>query len=400
MFENERIKETQRPAFFDVYDELALNAVIILEETGHVNYESMLCGKESQICDSFLTNRKKLPIIRKKLWRKRVMPIESPQKIKLVKLMEILHQGTDETHAMTTNEICSRLEKMGISCDRRTLSKDIGVLNANGYEIMSRMVGHEKAYYIDDRNFSIPELKILMDAVQAASFITRKKTEELTQKIAALASDKCAESLRESMVCFNARKHSNEHIYYSVDMLEEALREQRQVSFLYFDLDEAKRKIYRKEKRRYIVDPVALVYNEDNYYLMCYAPKNGRIYNYRVDRMEAVQMEDDGVDEKAVIHASGVADYTEQAFKMYNGAVEFVTLEFGREIIGAVYDKFGEDTEITCGGDGRYAATVAVQISPTFWGWVFQFSGRMKIVAPAEIREEMKVQIELLFQSV
>lgn len=197
-----------------------------------------------------------------------------------------------------------------------------------------------------ERSFSLPELKILIDAVQAASFITESKTENLIQKIAALGNAHRAELLQGGMVCFNSRKHSNEQIYYSVETLEGALRRHQKVSFCYFDLDEKHQKVYRREKQRYVVDPVALVYNEDNYYLMCFSAKHNDIVNYRVDRMEHVQLEDVPADERAVIHAVDVADYTEQAFKMYNGKIESITLSFSRDLIGVIYDKFGEDTEI------------------------------------------------------
>ena len=160
-------------------------------------------------------------------------------------------------------------------------------------------------------------------------------------------------------------------------------------------MDEKHQKVYRREKQRYVVDPVALVYNEDNYYLMCFSAKHNDIVNYRVDRMAHVQLEDVPSDERAVIHAADVADYTEQVFKMYNGKIESITLSFSRDLIGVIYDKFGEDTEIWQ-EDGRYAANVKVQISPTFWGWLFQFGGRMRLKEPAALREEMERQLSLL----
>lgn len=201
------------------------------------------------------------------------MEISTPQKVKLLKLMELLRENSDGEHPLKTNELCAMLGKIGISCDRRTLSRDIAVLNDCGYEILSTMQGHDKAYYIADRSFSLAELKILIDAVQAASFISESKTKNLIDKIAALGNNHRAELLRGSMVCFNSRKHSNEQIYYSVESLEEALRKHKKVSFVYFDLNENREKVYRREKSRYIVDPVALVYNEDNYYLMCFSAK-------------------------------------------------------------------------------------------------------------------------------
>lgn len=324
------------------------------------------------------------------------MKISTPQKIKMLKLMELLRENSDEEHPLKTNELCALLGKLGISCDRRTLSKDIAALNECGYEILSIMQGHDKAYYIADRSFSLAELKILIDAVQAASFISESKTKNLIDKIAALGNNHRAELLHGSMVCFNSRKHSNEQIYYSVESLEEALRKHQKVSFIYFDLNENKEKVYRREKSRYVVDPVALVYNEDNYYLMCFSAKHNDIVNYRVDRMEQVRVEAEPADQRAVIHATDVADYTEQAFKMYNGKQATVTLEFSKELIGVVYDKFGEDTEIWQEEDGKYTAIVRVQISPTFWGWLFQFGGRMLLKMPIVLRAEMERQLKLL----
>lgn len=140
---------------------------------------------------------------------------ENCQKIKLLKLMELLRQETDELHPLSTNEICNRLNTMGISCERRTLAKDISLLNEQGFEVMWCRVGKEKAYYVEDRSFSVPELKILIDAVQAANFITDKKSIELIDKISALGGSHRADILKNNIVCFNTRKHSNETIYYT-----------------------------------------------------------------------------------------------------------------------------------------------------------------------------------------
>ena len=196
------------------------------------------------------------------------MAQDNYRKIKLLKLLELLRLDTDEQHPMTTNQICARLDAMDIICDRRTLSKDIALLNEQGYEVMDTYVGHEKGYYVEDRNFSIPELKILMDAVQAASFITEKKTAELVEKIAALGGSHRAEILKSNIVNFKTAKHSNEHIFYNVDALEQAIDRQKKILFRYFDLNEYGEKVYRREGHRYVVEPIALVFNEDNYYML------------------------------------------------------------------------------------------------------------------------------------
>ncbi len=318
------------------------------------------------------------------------------RKIKLLKLLDLLRQETDEEHPMTTNQICGRLEDMGILCDRRTLSRDIALLNDQGYEIMDMMVGHEKGYYTEDRSFSIPELKILIDAVQASSFITEKKTAELVEKISALGGNHRAEVLKGNMVSFNTRKHRNEQIFYSVETLEQAIRQQKKVLFRYYVLNERGEKVYRRDGHRYVVEPVALVFNEDNYYLLCYSSRFGSTATYRVDRMEAVTMIDEAISDEAVALRPQMGDYTEQVFKMYAGPATDVVLEFQDSLVGVVFDKFGEGTPMMRSGEKKCLATVKVQISPVFWGWLFQFAGEMQILSPANLVEEYKARAKLV----
>ena len=318
------------------------------------------------------------------------MARENFRKIKLLKLLEMLRQNTDEQHPMSTSSIISSLAQMEITCDRRTLAQDIATLSNLGYEIMTTTVGHEKAYYVEDRNFSIPELKILIDAVQASSFITEKKSEELINKIASLAGSHRAEVLKRNMVCFNTRKHSNERIFYNVNDLEDAILRQKKVLFRYFDLNETGERVYRREGHRYVVEPIALVFNEDNYYLTCYSSRHDSTSNYRIDRMDSVEVIDEDCCEKAITLRDQVATYTEQAFKMFGGQLEDIVLEFDRSLIGVVYDKFGESVKMMPSGENKIIATVKIMISPTFWGWLFQFGNQMKILSPAHIIETYK----------
>lgn len=313
------------------------------------------------------------------------MARENFRKVKLLKLLEMLKQNTDEQHPMSTSGILNSLALMEIPCDRRTLSQDIATLNDLGYEIMTTTSGHEKAYYVEDRAFSIPELKILIDAVHASSFITEKKSEELIGKIAALAGTHRAEVLQRNMICFNTRKHTNERIFYNVNELEDAILQQKKVLFRYFDLDEEGNRVYRRDGHRYVVEPIALVFNEDNYYLSCYSARHDNTSNYRIDRMDSVQLIDENCCEKAIALRKQVAIYTEQAFKMFGGQIEDIVLEFDRSLIGVVYDRFGESTKMMTTSDTKCIASVKVQISPVFWGWLFQFAGQMKVISPENV---------------
>ena len=200
------------------------------------------------------------------------------------------------------------------------------------------------------------------------------------------------EVLKRNMVCFNTRKHSNEKILYTIDTLEEAILTQKKIIFLYFDLDENGQRVYRRGGHHYVVEPVALVFNEDNYYLTSYSSRHDSTSNYRVDRMDAVEIIDEGCGEKAVALRDQVASYTEQAFKMFGGQQEDVVLEFDRALIGVVYDKFGESVKMISSGANRCIATVRVRISPVFWGWLFQFAGQMSIISPVNLIEEYRTQ--------
>ena len=318
------------------------------------------------------------------------MQKENCQKIKLLKLYELLQQETDEQTPLTTMSIITRLGEMGISCDRRTLSKDIAVLNQQGFEVMSCWIGKEKGYYIEDRSFSLPELKILIDAVQAASFITHRKTGELIDKIANLGGNHKAAILKENMVYFNTRKHSNENIYYNIDALENALQHQKKIIFRYYDLDATGKKAYRRNGHHYVVEPVALVFNEDNYYLIAYSARHDSTANYRVDRMVSVEMIDQYISQKAVDLRLSVGKFTEQTIKMFGGAEEDVVLEFERKTVGSIYDRFGEGTKMLPSAEGKYIARVRVQLSPTFWGWLFQFGKQVKLLAPDHVVQKYR----------
>lgn len=318
------------------------------------------------------------------------MAEEKNQKIKLMKIMEILRQETDEEHPMTKVELAARLVAMNVSCSPRSLIRDIKLLNEQGYEIMERLMGHEKGYFVCDRSFSVPELKILIDAVQAAGFVTEKKTGELVDKIAALGGSHRAAILKGNIVKFNTRKHTNETIYYTVGFIEDAIQRNKKIIFRYFDLDENGQKVYRRDGHHYVVEPVALVFNEDNYYLIVYSEKHDGTANYRVDRIDSVEIIDDPISDKARSLRRKVARYTEEAFKMFNGQPETITLRFTDKLIGPVLDKFGEVTKMTRVDDHTIEATVQVRIAPTFWGWLFQFGTDMDIQSASQQSQRNK----------
>ena len=322
------------------------------------------------------------------------MAVDNCQKVKLLVIYELLRQDSNEDHPMRAADIISRLNEKGISCDRRTLSRDMKTLNDHGYEIMSVFSGHDKLYYVEDRSFSEPEIRILLDAVRAAGFITEKKTAELMDKIAGLGGSHRAKLLTEERMSFNTRKHTNESVYYSVDCLEEAIRNGRKATFRYFDLDENASRVYRRAGDRYTVEPIELVCSEDNYYLVTYSPKYEDTANYRIDRMDSVKVSEESISPESVKAKEELGDVTARMVKMFSGKTETVTLRFLDTLLDPVYDRFGESLPVKRLNDEVCELTADVAVSDTFYGWLFQFAGRMQLMEPDRLRREYEKRAE------
>lgn len=312
------------------------------------------------------------------------------QKNKLLLLTEILKQESDSAHPITTNDLIERLSCKGISCDRRTLARDISQLHDMGYPIKSIKVGHSNAFYFEHNDFSLAELKILIDVVQASSVIPEGMTNELIEKIANLGGTHCAELLKQNRIRFNIRKQTNNSVLDTIAIIEESFKRQTKISFFYFKHDEHGDRVYHRGKERYVVDPIALIYANDNYYLRCYNPARKQYRNYRIDRIENVQHLDSYIGNEAMVSGEELATYTSKTFKMYGGTEEQVQLEFEEDLIDVIFDQFGPDTKIERLGDNRYTATVQVQISRTFWGWFFQFPDQMWIVSPENVSKQCR----------
>lgn len=318
------------------------------------------------------------------------MQEKDSQKIKLVKMLELLRQETDEAHPILKSDLMRRLAEMGTNCSVRALTDDIKLLQKEGFAVRSVKIGHARAYYIADRGFSPAELRILMDAAQAASFIPERETAELRSKLASLGGSHEAELLGGNPVRFNTHKHENGSVMHTVLFLGDAVRQGRKAAFCYFDLNENLERVYRYGHAMKIVQPLGLVYNSDRYYLLCYDEEAGIIKAYRVDRMDSAAVLMDEISANAESAKNDLGEYVSQMFKMFAGELRPVTLEFTDAALGSVIDHFGEVIRIERIGPGRLRATVDVQVSPVFFGWVFQFAGDMRITGPDAVTEAFR----------
>lgn len=334
------------------------------------------------------------------------MSKESASKIKYLKIWDILSHETDADHPMTTLELIARLEDIGITCDRRTLYRNIQELNENGYEILSKKTkGHYNEYYVEDRSFDIPEVLILMDAVQAASFITEKKTPELVDKIAQLAGSQRAEVLKRNIVKFGTVKGSNESIYYSVNEISQAIIKKRKIGFFYFDYDTRHERKYRMrtsvpgEKRWYVVNPLSTVFHDDKYYLFCYNDYHGNIVQYRVDRMDQVKMLDEKISPNKERPDFDLAKHQRSLVGMFSGQTERVHFIGEKGIVDAIFDKFGEKVKIHELDADKIEFEVDVQVSNPFLAWVCGFGESLKITSPQSVIDELKERIKVVMNT-
>ena len=323
------------------------------------------------------------------------MKRENSRKIKLLRLWEILRQETDENNPMTTNELINRLKKEGIDVDRKILYADIDLLNENGYEVLCER-GKSNRYYVMDRSFDIPEVRILMDAVQAASFVTEKKTKVLIDKIAELAGSKRAEVLKENITEFSTVKSENEKIYYSIDKIVTAKEKNNQIGFYYFDYNVKKEVVFRKDKndkavnKWYIVNPVETVYDNNQYYLICYDDKHNSLANYRIDRMDKVEVLDTPITKNEEIEKIDLSKYKRQLFAMYSGELKKVSFVANCSMIDVILDKFGNLVKMSDNNDGTITCTVDVQIGPMFIAWLCSFDTKIKAISPPTLVEMVK----------
>jgi predicted DNA-binding transcriptional regulator YafY len=323
------------------------------------------------------------------------MKEENVKRIRLLKIWEILRQETDEDHPMTTPALLNKLAGYGIVCDRRTLYSDINVLNDFGYEILkTRAIANE--YYVVDRTFDIPEVQILMDAVQSAGFITKKKTDQLVDKIAQLAGSQRAEVLKQNIVAFSTPKSTNESIFYIVNELSTAINNHKKISFNYFDYDTKHRRVYREsdgEIKIYVVNPLATVFADDKYYMFCYDDKHGNVVQYRVDRMDNVAVLDEDITENKQVESLDIGRHKRQMFSMYGGEATRVSFVAAKWLIDLIYDKFGEDVQINEYDEKSVIFNAEVQVSPTFFAWCCSFGDDLKLIAPKHVLEELKEYI-------
>ena len=319
------------------------------------------------------------------------------QKLKLLYLLEILRDYSDENTYLSVKELTNLLLNNEIVVERKTLYKDIELLQVYGFNIVVEKNGRENTYALVEREFELAEVKMLIDVIQASKFLTAKKSHDLILKLKKLASKQQAQKIQRQVYSFEENKYMNENIYYNVDAIHNAIAENKQINFNYWQWNYKKQMIDRKNGEVYNVSPFALVWNDENYYMVAYDAKTDLIKNYRVDKMRSVVIADTDRVGHAQFQKEDISSYSKKIFGMYGGTLEKVTLEFKESLIGAIIDRFGKDI-IIHKKDDFYQTSVEVMCSSHFLGWIFSLGSDIEILAPQNVRELYVEKVEVLLK--
>ncbi len=325
------------------------------------------------------------------------------QKLRLLYLMQLFREQTDETHPLTRQQLVNLLEsRYDIISERKTFYDDLACLRQFGMEIEKTGKG---GYFLAARTFEMPELRLLADAVGCSRFITEKKSRKLIEKLATLCSLHEGNSLRTQTDLTTRRKMINESIYYSIDAIYQAKNEAQNISFYYFNwsigADGRPQKEYRHNKARYTVLPLSVVWNDENYYLIAFDEKSRQIRHYRIDKMEQLDLEERPKNIPFAPEEFNANEYVSKLFNMYGGKEEQVTLRFDKALLGVMIDQFGTNVMLRPDGENSLKLITNVVTSPQFLGWLFSLQEQVEILSPEDLRNRFYQQnkaLENLYQ--
>ena len=308
------------------------------------------------------------------------------QKLKILYILDYLQKNSHQDKPVRANELISMLDRLGISCDRKTIYSDIAALQEFGVDIV-HLPGRNGGYYVASRNFQLPELKLLIDAVQSSRFHTEKKSRELIEKQCSQCNEQDARLMRRDVYVSGRVKSMNETIYYSVDAIQEAIAQNKQITFRYFDWGLNGTRVYRQKS--YTASPYGLCQDNENCYLLALSPRHG-ITSYRVDRMSDIELAQEPRVPCPELAGRNLTEYANRMFQMYSGDRVSVKLRFRRELANVVIDRFGKDTMLFPDGEEHFVFTVEVAVSPLFLSWVMGFGDKAQILYPQSVVEECK----------
>ncbi len=323
------------------------------------------------------------------------MPKNENQKLKLYYLAKIMLEKTDDEHYLSMSEILEELEKKGVQAERKSIYRDFDVLTeAMGIEIVKVPDGSYFYYHVGSKQFELPELKLLVDAVQSSKFITERKSANLIKKITEFASVYESQELKRQVHVQGRIKTMNESIFYNVDEIHKAIEKDSRITFKYMQWGKDKKLSPKTDEKgnikQYETSPWALTWDDENYYMIAFDHAEEKIKHYRVDKMDKIIIIDEKREGKEDFRSFDIAQYANKNFGMFRGTEEKVFITFPEELVGVFIDRFGKDIPITDMKDGMLKATVKVFVSNQFYGWIFALGPKVSITGPEEVRKEYK----------
>ena len=321
------------------------------------------------------------------------MPKGSNQKFKLYRLAQIMLERTDEEHYISMPEIMAALSEYDVTADRKSIYNDLRDLSVFGIEVEGEPIGNRYHYHVTNRSFELPELKLLVDAIQSSKFITEKKSYALIKKLETLASKYDAQKLQRQVYVSGRIKTMNESIYYTVDAIHNAISENKKIKFQYFQWNAKKEMELRHNGAWYHISPWGLSWDDENYYLVGYDTDAGMIKHYRVDKMLHIKISDESREGKEHFKKLDMADYAKKSFGMFGGKKQTVKLSVHNKLAGVIIDRFGKDVMMIPADEERFNVNVDVRVSRQFLGWVFSLGSDIQIVGPDDVVEQMRKEI-------
>ncbi len=319
------------------------------------------------------------------------------QKLKLLYLFQILTTRSDEDHPFTVQELIGELARHDIKAERKSIYDDMEALRNFGLDVQNRK-GSSPGWFVGKRDFELPELKLLVDAVQSSRFITQKKSSALIRKLESLASTHQARQLQRQVYVSQRIKVMNESIYYNVDKLHTSIARRNVITFRYFDYDMHRNKVYRRDGSRYAVSPYGLIWNSENYYLVAYDADNAQMRHYRVDKMTDIIITDQPRQGEEQFPSFDIAAYGQKHFGMFSGDEASVTLLCRRHMAGVILDRFGHDIIMVPQDEEHFSVTLPVVLSPQFYGWLFALEDNVILTAPQWAAETYRQKLAAVSQ--
>ena len=319
----------------------------------------------------------------------------SKQKLKLLYIYRMLEQETDAKHGLSMADILQRLADEGIYAERKGIYRDLDVLRSFGLTIntIQRM---PVEYTLERTGLSLPEIMLLVDAVQSSKFLTQRTSDKLVNRIRELANVREREQLVKAVHVDGRIKSQNESVFHNVDTIHEAIRSKRKIQFMYFKYDGAMNRTAQHGGKPYVLTPVQLVFSDGFYYLVTWSDKHEGFANYRVDRMRLLQVVDEPATRNERIANYGYEDFAYQSFGMFDGPIAKAKLHVRADAMDIVVDRFGRDVPVFTHEDGSADVSVTVRKSAQFFGWLAGMDGAIDLAGPKALVNEYHAWLKKL----